>query len=88
MLRYEPLAGPSCRAGYNSRAHGYEMARLFPSHWTMSRYCGTGNQAPPGREYLGSFFGRYATSVELTDLEARIIEITGGCSVVPPDDPE
>jgi hypothetical protein len=32
VLRYDPLEGPLSPAGYNSRIHHYEMARLFPSH--------------------------------------------------------
>lgn len=88
VLRYDPLEGPLSPAGHNSRIHDYAMARLFPSHWTMSRYCGSVSSAETGRTFLEGFFGDYATAAELDDLEMRILEITAGCSAIPRDDPE
>jgi hypothetical protein len=69
-LRYDALEGPLSPASYNSRIHHYEMARLFPAHWTMSRYCGYVSSVDPGRAFLESFFGGYVTAEELDDLES------------------
>jgi len=87
VLRYDPLEGPLSPAGHNSRIHHYEMARLFPAHWTMSRYCGYVSSVDPGRAFLESFFGDYVTAEELDDLESRILEITSGCRVIPQHGP-
>jgi hypothetical protein len=87
VLRYKPLEGPLSPAGYNSRVNNYQLARLFPSSWTMSRYCGYESGTAPGREFLESFFGSYATPAELDDLEARIVDTTGSCASIPRDDP-
>jgi hypothetical protein len=87
VLRYDPLEGPLSPAGHNSRIHHYEMARLFPAHWTMSRYCGYVSSVDPGRAFLESFFGDYATAEELDDLESRILETTSGCGLIPRDAP-
>jgi hypothetical protein len=52
----------------------------------MSRYCGYVSSDDPGRDFLESFFGDYATAEELDDLEMRIFETTAGCELIPPDD--
>jgi hypothetical protein len=88
VLRYDPLEGPLSPAGHNSRIHHYAMARLFPSQWTMSRYCGQVSSVDPGRTFLESFFGDYATAEELDDLESRILDTTSGCGLIPQDDPQ
>jgi len=86
VLRHKPLEGPLSPAGHNSRTHNYEMARLFPSSWTMSRYCGLESGVTGGREFLEIFFDGFATSAELDDLEARMSSTTEGCTLIPRDD--
>jgi hypothetical protein len=87
VLRYDPFEGPLSPAGYNSRIHHYELARRFPSHWTMSRYCGYDTPVDSGRDFLESFFGDFATAEELDGLERRIVATTGSCALIPRDGP-